>query len=888
MLGCVGVTDRVWLLRSGRGAYTHDVMGDTVASPIPEQTAEGVSLSGLLGAYRPLEGVHDEAGLDGGLRPAWVQLAESFGDLPVAELQRRWSQAQRLIRENGVTYNVYGDPRGLDRPWQLDPIPLVLPQAEWEGLERALGQRALLLDLILQDLYGPQRLLGQGLLPPALVLGHPQFHRALHGVSVPGNVRLHLYAANLGRSVDGQWWVLADRTQSPSGAGYALENRIVLARTFPEAFRDCQVHRLAGFFHVMRQTLSSLSPRGGDAPRVVLLTPGAYNETYFEHAYLSRYLGYTLVEGGDLTVRGERVYLKTLGGLEPVDVILRRLDDSWCDPLELRSSSLLGVSGLVQAVRSGTVALANALGTGILETPAFCGFLPRLCEALLDEPLAIPSVASWWCGEPSAMDYALANVEKLVFKPAINPADSEPLFGSQLTTEQKQELVARVRARPHRWVAQEMIGLSSVPVHVDGRLEPRRCVLRGYLVRQDDHYVAMPGGMTRVSASADQLVVSLQHGGGSKDTWVLSDVPVPAFSLLSGPTSPVELQRGGGHLPSRVADNLFWLGRYAERAEGTARLVRAILTRLTSESMLSTTSALPVLLHAFVSPADDPQQLSLFSLAQQGEPSSELESELLAVVFDERLAWSLEATLNSLRSVSRIVRDRLSLDAWRALSRLDRVFKAGELHDDGSPADTLVLLDELIIVLSAFSGLGTETMTRSQGWRFMDIGRRIERATQSSLLLRRTLVQCDENDAALLEALLEVQASLMTYRSRYMTTLRFRPVLDLLLMDETNPRSVGFQLDQLALLVEKLPRPVSQAGLSDEQRLVLDLQTRVRLARIDDLHRSDALGIRTALEELLLSVEEMLPDLSNLLYRDYLALAGPSQQLNQLRIEGEP
>ncbi|MDE0205950.1 MAG: circularly permuted type 2 ATP-grasp protein, partial [Candidatus Tectomicrobia bacterium] len=375
--------------------------------------------TGLFAGYQPPDGSYDETfGAGDEPRPHWQMVVDALESLGPRELAHCWQQARRMIHENGVTYNVYGDPQGMERPWELDPVPRVIGPAEWAGVEAALAQRARLLNALLADVYGPQRLLTEGLLPPELVFAHPGFLRPCHGLEVPGGCHLHVYAADLARAPGGGWQVLADRSQSPAGSGYALENRQVLSTILPEVMRDCQVQRLASYFAALRQTLHGIAPRRRDNPRVVLMTPGPYNETYFEHAFLARYLGYTLVEGGDLTVRDESVYLKTLAGLRPVDVILRRLDDAFCDPLELHQASLLGCAGLLQAVRAGNVAVANALGSGWLESPALVPLLPDLCRRLLDEDLALPSAPTWWCGDPNGLAYVLDRLEELVVMPA--------------------------------------------------------------------------------------------------------------------------------------------------------------------------------------------------------------------------------------------------------------------------------------------------------------------------------------------------------------------------------------------------------------------------------------------------------------------------------------
>src|ERR1700689_4198213 len=477
----------------------------------------------LSDGYVQTSGVYDEmCGAPGILRPHWDKFLPPLSGLGDQELTRRWQTAKQRIRENGVTYNVYGDPLGMDRPWNLDAIPLVIPPSEWNRLEAGLIQRARLLNLILADLYGPQRLLHGGLLPAALVFANPGFWRPCHGVRVSGGTYLHLLAVDLARGPDGDWWVISDRPQAPSGAGYSLENRIVMAETFPDLFRKFRVKRLASFFRAFRETLLGLSPTKRENPRVVLLTPGPFNETYFEHSYLARYLGFTLVQGGDLTVRDGRVFLKTLEGLKQVDVILRRVDDSFCDPIELRSDSYLGVAGLVEAVRAGNVAVANALGSGLIETSAFMPFFPGLSRRMLGEDLKLPSAATWWCGQPKALQYVLDNLDFLVIKPAFPSKGMEPVFGGKLAPEDRSRLSARIRENPHEFAGQELLNLSTVPVYSgENGLSPRRVVLRVYLAAEGDSWIVIPGGLARVSPPSDTQASSMQRGGGTKDTWGL-------------------------------------------------------------------------------------------------------------------------------------------------------------------------------------------------------------------------------------------------------------------------------------------------------------------------------------------------------------------------------
>ena len=621
---------------------------------------------GLFSGYAGLPGVYDEM-KEGAreLQPHWKQFISSLDRLGRDELALRWENARRIIREHGVTYNVYGDPRGMDRPWELDMVPLLIPSGDWQKIEAGLIQRSKLFNLVLADLYGPQRLLLEGRLPPALVFADPNFLRPCRGLAVPNQTFLHLHAADLARSSDGQWWVISDRTQAPSGAGYALENRIVLSRTFPEEFRTCQTQRLASFFSMHRDTLRGLAARNCDNPSVVLLTPGPYNETFFEHDYLARYLGFTLVEGGDLTVRDRKVFLKTLEGLRPIDVILRRVDDTFCDPLELRGDSVLGVPGLVEAVRAGNVTMANALGAGLIESAAFMAFLPGLCRHLLGEELKLPSLATWWCGQEKEKDYVIDHLDEIVVKPAFGSRTRQPFFGSRMEPEEKAKLIAAIRENPHRFVGQEQAALSTAPVWANGAPEPRPLVLRAYITAAEDSFAVMPGGLTRISTDAAEIVVSMQEGGGSKDTWVLSDGPVNMISLLTASGHPVRSGASSAELPSRVADNLFWLGRYAERLEGTLRLLRCLVVRLLDESSADGSPELAALARMLVRLDMLPTRF------QQRFPARELEQEILALFDKEDRPGSARQILNRLRGIVSVTRDRFSADTWSILNKLN-------------------------------------------------------------------------------------------------------------------------------------------------------------------------------------------------------------------------
>lgn len=845
-------------------------------NPLQTPTAK-LAAESLLGGYRPPAGVYDELlDSEGSLRPQWHQFAQLLDTLGGRELNRRWQQARKLIDEDGITYNVHGDSQEHNRRWELDALPLLMPVDQWSTLSAGLIQRAQLLNAVLADVYGSQRLLREGLLPSELVLGHPGFLRPCHGWPVPGDCRLPLYAAHLARSPDGAWWVVADRTQAPVGAGYAVENRIVISRMIPHIFHHCQVQRLAGFFITLRETMSKMAVRYRGLPHTVLLSPGPASPTYFEDSYLARYLGYTLVEGEDLTVRDHRVFLKTLGGLIDVDVVLRRVRDHDCDPLELSSQSRSGVPGLVHAARRGSVTLANALGSGLLEGPALMAFLPALCRRLLGEELKLPSVRTWWCGDSQSLGYVLANLDHLVIRTA-NPSDTKPAHVAQLSAAEKADVVARLRRRPERFVAQELVVRSTAPVWQDGALVPAHVALRTLAVASGESYRVMPGALAHVSATPPRLGESMFVGQGSKDVWVLSEGPVAPVTLLQPPGVPIAPRRSGNDLPSRVADNLFWLGRHVERAEGSARLMRSILNRLISESGPSQVGQLTVLFRAM----DQAAGIDNEQPATPIEPQ-EVEATIMSHLYDPQQPGSLHSMLESLEQVATAVRDRISLDTWRILQRIDDDFYPGNPPSLISLGDVVAMLNQMILNFSAFSGVAMENMTRGPGWQFLDLGRRIERAVWLTSLLRQTLVVPDLSEHLVLEALLEIGDSSMTYRNRYATNLQVSPLLDLLMTDETNPRSVAFQLAALASGVERLPRHQAEPLLSAEQRLVMAVQSSVRLADVNALTEADDSGMRRPLNQLLEHVCEQLLELANVISHKYLVHAGPSHQLSDI------
>jgi uncharacterized circularly permuted ATP-grasp superfamily protein/uncharacterized alpha-E superfamily protein len=786
-------------------------------------------LEEMLNAYPESDGRFDELfEAPGRPRAHWVRFIRALTATSAEEIRERLAGAERQIRDSGVTYNVYADPQGLDRPWDLDVLPLIISPEEWRELEAGIIQRAQLFDLILADLYGSQSLLQQGLIPPKLIFGQSGFLRPAHGMNVPGGVHLHAYAVDLARSPDGGWWVMADRTQAPSGAGYALENRLIVSRAFPALYRDIKVQHLAHFFATLRDSLMQFAPKGDGPVLTVLLTPGPYNETYFEHALLARYLGFPLVEGGDLTVKGGRVWLKTIGGLKRVHAILRRQDDAYCDPLELRGDSALGVAGLTDCARRGSVLIANALGSGIIESGALLGFLPGLCEHLTGEALRLPSIATWWCGEPAALADALEQSERLVFKSADPGFKFTPVFGEDLDEAGLAALAQKLKQEPERYIAQEFVRVSQAPVlsrTQSYRIAARGIGLRVFAVRSPFGYVVMPGGLTRVASGADERVVSAQRGGGSKDTWVISAGSVDtSFTLLQDTVTADDLVHSGSGIPSRVAETLFWFGRYAERSDDSARLLRLALNQiLDSDDDENSFEPMVALARAF----------NLIGADEDAETA------LLAAATQEKNAFGLPANLRNLEQVAFNLRDRMSMDNWRTINALvkDPVFgKEIPLQD------ALNWLDRTITGLMTLSGYALDGMTRDDGWRFLSIGRRLERLAFQCLVLQ---IAFEHGRMSGLTWLLQLADSIVTYRSRYMTRPEWLPVLDLLVLERANPRSVRFQADGIYSYLKKLEDTYGNCGSELLRPCIdaLDGLDPARDLRPENIHLRDTVGL---------------------------------------------
>lgn len=806
---------------------------------------------------------------DGHVRAHWQGFISS-GASDSASLEERWDAGRRLLFQNGVTYHAYADPQGVERPWPLDPIPLLLPQSEWQMIAEGLRQRARLLDRALVDLYGEQTLLHDGVLPAGLVLGDPGFLRACHGVTLPTGSRLTLIATDLVRDRDGIWRVLASRTQAPTGTGYTLENRVVMSQTLAESFRGCNVERLSPFFEQLRQTLISLAPRnsGPDGcPRLVLLTPGPLNEAYFEHAFLARHLGLTLVEGADLTVRDQAVYLKTLGGLERIDAILRRVDDDFCDPLELRPDSILGVPGLAEAVRAGNVVVCNSLGSGLTDSVALQPWMGALSRHLLGEAPLLADVPTFWGGDARQRAEMVAGLDRLVFRPAYSSLGHRTIYGPELDHAGRAELAANIRRRPQDWVAQAPIVPSTAPVWRDGKKVARPLVLRAFTcATADGDWMVMPGGLARISADERFASVTLQTGAGAKDVWIVgASIDQPQRRRGGGsvimPDGAGDTGPRMGDLPSRAADHLFWVGRYAERADTAVRVLRAAARRLSDDAHPGAEEELVPLLRLMGFIGMIPTEIASLPQTDAGRGMRQA----LEIVADRANPGGLRATMERLRRAATGVRNRLPGEFSRVLMVLDNV-ASQPLKTD--PAAMHLRLDEVSRLLASLVGLELDGMSRGPAWRFLVLGRRLERAIGIVGAFNGCgLGSGSAGAVAALSVLLELAAAGAAYRDRHPVGIRRESVLSLLLADDEHPRSLAFQIKTVRRQLDKLPVIDGEELEISPTKLAHDLlETAARLVADPQPTRDP-----TALADLTDRLGRLLPEISNLLSQAYFS-----------------
>lgn len=825
----------------------------------------------------------DEMATDEGkIHSHWKPIAKYYNQIGSEKMGQFQEEVARQLRENGVTYNVYGDPDGMNRPWILDPVPMVFESQEWEELDKGLVQRTELLNLILKDLYSEQTLIKEGFIPFELIYNHRGYLRQAQHIKLDGDQQLIQYSSDLARGPNGKMWVLHDRTDAPSGAGYTFENRAAMTRVFPELIRENHVRKITSYYQTFKNTLSNLTLNNKENPRVVLLSPGPTNETFFEHAYISSFMGFTLAFGEDLTVSGGYVWLKTIKGLEKVDVIIRRVDDLFCDPLEYRNDSHLGVVGLMEAVRQKKVLVINPLGCRVLENPGLMAFLPKISKHLLGQDLSLPSVATWWCGQPKEMKYVFEHMETLVIRNIYRGTAHKSVFGGELSKTELEKLKQSIKRNPYMFVGQEMVDFSTSPSWIDNKLEARNAVFRSYVVADTESksYKVMPGGLSRSSPKKGAFLVSNQTGGISKDTWVLGKKRESTPNYLATIKTQPLIRNV---LPSRTGERLFWLGRYLERSAYTVRLIRMTLLSYNEAdedihvyenpvlgTMLKTLTALTGTLPGF----------------QEKATLKNPEPELLSLVHDISKSGTLAYSIQSFLTNAYAVRDRLSLDTWRILDSISE-----ELTRMRKSETTLMQayhnLDNMVIKLMAFYGLNIDNMTREPTWHLLNIGRFIESAANNCTILKNMLHQSFdlEDNKELMENTLRCNESLVTYRYRYRSNLEMHGVLSLLILHEDNPRSLIFQLLEIDSHLKTLPNQEEAELFSIERKKLLEAITKIRLCDIDVLATVDPETKQYhELNHFLDQIIELLHDTSDVIYQNYFSHTGSGYSMIQTSV----
>jgi len=811
-------------------------MTDTAQPPAP--TAPDHPAKDLFAAYRLSPGVADELfDADGRMRPVWRRFVERFARLNTEQVIARFERADQYLRDAGVFFRQYSNDPLAERAWPLSHIPVILHESEWDEICKGLAQRADLLEAVMADLYGPGKLVSGGHLPAELVAGSKQWLRPMVGVKPRGGHYLHFIAFEIGRSPDGSWFVLGDRTQAPSGAGFALENRMATGRIFPERFPRAHIHRLAGFFGAFRSAMEKLAEGPGGRERAsAILTPGPHNDSYYEHTYIARYLGLMLLEGEDLLVEDGKARVRTIEGPQPLGAIWRRIDAAYADPIELDASSQIGTPGLMEAVRTGDLAMVNALGSGLLEMRAMLAFLPRISQVLTGKPLQMPNIATWWCGGSRERAYVRDNAHRMMIGSAYAcdlPFDlgATTALGGTFRGSARSSIADWLAAEGPMLVGQEAVTLSTTPAWVEadegGQVEPRPMTVRVFAARTPAGWIFMKGGYARIGKSGDATALAMQRGGAVADVWVVSDRPVAQESLLDT-TGHGARRAAPGILPARAADNLYWLGRYVERTEDAIRLIRAYHLRLAS--------------------TDNPEDPRL----------RQLRAFLANYGFDlgPPIPAALVERIEAARSCAAKVRDRFSTDGWAALGDLARTARA--MTQTAKPGDDAArAMSVLLRKITGFSGLVHENMYRFSGWHFLSFGRALERADALAAML--STFADPEAPSGALDIAIEVADSTITHQRRYRMERSRESVVDLLALDGDNPRAILFQIERLRRLAADMPYARDNGRLGALSRVIVPIESRLAVAMPEEID-----------SEALLALRPEIATISDLLVQSYL------------------
>ncbi|WP_178988555.1 circularly permuted type 2 ATP-grasp protein [Winogradskyella schleiferi] len=802
------------------------------------------------------------------IKDNWKVLSQNLSKIGPENLALKQTEIDWLLAENGVTYNVYNDPKGLNRPWDLNVVPYIIHQNEWNKVEKGIQQRAELLNLVLKDLYGKRELLKNGIIPPEVIYAHSGFLRSCDKIQYKTSKQLLIYAADLARGPDGRLWVVNDRTQAPSGMGYALENRFSTSKIFPELYTNINVAQPSNFFNDLNELLLNSATTNVESPMVVILTPGPHNETYFEHSYLSSFLGHPLVKGNDLVVRHGKVWLKSLKGLKQVDVILRRIDDSFMDPLELREDSYLGVAGLLEAVRLQNVTIVNPIGSGVLENPALNPFMKNICKYFLDADLMLPQIASWWCGQEKERKHVLEDLSSFVVK-RIDRSNREHIYFCEFLDKKALEnLKKEILNYPHKFVAQEKISFSTAPNFVKSELEPRKISCRTFAIAKDSSYSVMPGGLVRVAPEREELFVSNQRGGTSKDFWVVNDLPQPNLQNYSWNKSNSSASTGLNDVPSNTAENLFWSGRYIGRALVTARYLRMVLSQMTHAQYNDRKPESESLKILFQSITKITSTFPGF-MSENDEVLNNPLKEIKAIILDENKVGSFAQSMQSFNTSYYSLRNLWSRDMWRVFDGIQKHIKTLKKEDSYTVFKLTNFFDKIITRLIAFMALTEESILVRQGLLLYFIGLQLENSAMNIEKFRALLIvnYDEELEYEILESLLNSHESLNIYRYSYNSYLSLENVLNLIILDKEYARSLTYQMHRLKKDIDKLPVTNKNAELT-----ICQQNMNIVISKMEGLNITDLLTINPE-SNMRDNLDHSLSELSDLLHTTSLSIS---------------
>ena len=804
------------------------------------------------------------------VRPHWNEIKNGLDNAGIKQLEQKQTEIDWRLEDNGVTYNIYNDPEGNNRRWNLDPIPLVLTSTEWEEISKGLKQRAKLLNLIFKDLYTEQRLIKEGIVPAEIIFAHKSFIPEVFNFENKDYYSMRFYATDISRGPDGKFWVINDRTQSPSGLGYAIENRLTMNSISNDLYPNIEILKMAKFIEGFKDMLKSLSSSNHENPLIALLTPGPLNETYFEHSYISSFLDLTLVQGEDLLVKNNQLWLKNLNGLRKVDTLIRRVDSQYCDPLELKNNSQLGVAGLVNVIRKDNLSMINPIGVGILENIGLNPFMKNIAKFLLNEELILPQIATWWCGQEKELDFVLENIKNLIIKKIDRTDNIEVYFANKLNNEELKNLIEKIQNNPHYYVGQEIIDFSTTPSFTKGKVEPRNTVIRAFSYLHQEKYHVMPGGLIRVSPSKDSLVVSNQKGGTSKDLWILGKDDDFSGNSIFKNRSFIDSRLE--NISTKRAENLFWLGRYLTRSITTARMIRFNL-----KSMLN--------LNRYDDHTNSKQTnkilnnaLTHLTMSYPGFLDDKTATlpmkEIISLIRDKNRAGTLSFSITMLSDLNASVKNLLTMEAWRIYEKMQKEWNNYNKKEISTNKEHINELDKLLIYLMAYKELIDESIFKEQGLILFDIGSKIEVSqlliSKLRSLLTLKLDKLIEYDV--LDSMLNSYESYNSYRAYYKSSLALENVLDFLVFNTKYPKALIYIINQLLADLKELPKNINNSHLSSFEEPIFKVFSMITLTNTQKLLESqEDEYVYTQLDEFLSTISDLLTKTSDELTKTYFS-----------------